>query len=254
MKTLSKTHPQAQHYLHAGEYAVQRSQDVSFSQVAVDHAIEQTLNKDTKTKRGIIGFSLNKGAVQRWILTADERASILRNFKNMLQITEDIETTLKEARGPRIERDANDVIKVAELVENWGNPFEQSEELSSLSPGRIATKEISDDLLSAKKTGEEATMTFMKERVISNNEDFFSPITKLKSKTFADFSKKSTIKLQNKEEILKADRTLFARMAVVAQSREMDMQDVLKHSLGPLPWSLAAVDGSYAKTSKSKFA
>ena len=172
----------------------------------------------------------------------------------MLQITEDLETTLKEARGPRIERDEKDVIKVAEQVENWGNPFEQSEELSSLSSGRIATKEISDDLLSAKKTREEATMTFMKERVISNNEDFFSPITKLKSKTFADLSKKTTIKLQNKEEILKADRTLFARMAVVAQSREMDMRDVLKHSYGPLPWSLAAVDGSYAKTTKSKLA
>ena len=222
--------------------------------MAVDHTIEQTLNKDTKTKGGIIGFSLNKGAVQRWILTAHERAAILRNFKNMLQITEDLETTLKEARGPRIERDEKDVIKVAEQVENWGNPFEQSEELSSLSSGRIATKEISDDLLSAKKTGEEATMTFMKERVISNNEDLFSPITRLKSKTFADLSKKTTIKLQNKEEILKADRTLFARMVVVAQSREMDMRDVLKHSLGPLPWSLAAVDGSYAKTTKSKLA
>ena len=60
--------------------------------------------------------------------------------------------------------------------------------------------------------------------------------------------------MQNKEEILKADRTLFARMAVVAQSREMDMRDVLKHSLGPLPLSLAAVDGSYAKTTKSKLA
>ena len=43
-------------------------------------------------------------------------------------------------------------------------------------------------------------------------------------------------------------------MAVVAKSREMDMRDVLKHSLGPLPWSLAAVDGSYAKTTKSKLA
>ena len=91
MKTLSKTHPQAQHYRHAGEFAVQRSQDVSFSQVAVDHTIEQTMNKDTKTKRGIIGFSLNKGAVQRWILTAHEREAILRNFKNMLQITDYIE-------------------------------------------------------------------------------------------------------------------------------------------------------------------
>ena len=50
MNTLSETHPQAQHYLHSGEFAVQRSQDVPFSQVAVDHTIEQTLNKDTKTK------------------------------------------------------------------------------------------------------------------------------------------------------------------------------------------------------------
>ena len=120
MNTLSETHPKAQHYLHSGEFAVQRSQDVPFSQVAVDHTIEQTLNKDTKTKGGIIGFSLNKGAVQRWILTAHERAAILRNFKNMLQITEDLETTLKEAKGPRIERDEKGVIKVAEQVENWG--------------------------------------------------------------------------------------------------------------------------------------
>ena len=120
---------------------------------------------------------------------------------------------------------------------------------SSLSSGRIATKEISNDLLSAKKTGEEATMTFMKERVISNNEDFFSLITKLKSKTFADLSKKTTIKLQNKEEILKADQTLFARMAVVAHAR---CAKTLPWTI--TPWSLAAVDGSYAKTTKSKLA
>ena len=50
IKTLPETHPQAQYYLHSGEFAVQRSQDVSFSQVAVDHTIEQTLNKDTTPK------------------------------------------------------------------------------------------------------------------------------------------------------------------------------------------------------------
>ena len=32
INTLSETHPQAQHYLHAGEFAVQRTQHVSFSQ------------------------------------------------------------------------------------------------------------------------------------------------------------------------------------------------------------------------------
>ena len=32
----------------------------------------------------------------------------------------------------------------------------------------------------------------------------------------------------------------------------MDMQEVLKHPLSPLPWSLASTDGTIAKTMKSK--
>ena len=32
------------------------------------------------------------------------------------------------------------------------------------------------------------------------------------------------------------------------------MQEVLKHPLGPLPWSLASTDGTIAKTVKSKLA
>ena len=52
--------------------------------------------------------------------------------------------------------------------------------------------------------------------------------------------------------MLKADRDLFARLLVVAQTRDRDLRDVLKYPLGPLPWSLAAVDGSLCKTDKSK--
>jgi len=52
--------------------------------------------------------------------------------------------------------------------------------------------------------------------------------------------------------MLKADRDLFARLLVVAQTRDMDLREVLQYSLGPLPWSLASVDGSLGKTDKSK--
>ena len=34
----------------------------------------------------------------------------------------------------------------------------------------------------------------------------------------------------------------------------MDMHEVLSHSLGPVPWSLATTDGNLAKTQKSKLA
>ena len=53
--------------------------------------------------------------------------------------------------------------------------------------------------------------------------------------------------------MLKADRNLFGHMIVVAQSREIDMKQVLSHPLGPIPWALANGDGSLRKTDKAKF-
>ena len=62
-RALKDRHPAAHEAFQAGDFVVQRSGN-AFSQVAVDQTIEQTINRDTKSKGGIIGFSLNKGAVQ----------------------------------------------------------------------------------------------------------------------------------------------------------------------------------------------
>lgn len=57
MMTLEEKHPAAHETFQAGDFVAQRSTDSSFSQVAVDQTIEQTINRDTKSKGGIIGFS-----------------------------------------------------------------------------------------------------------------------------------------------------------------------------------------------------
>ena len=60
--------------------------------------------------------------------------------------------------------------------------------------------------------------------------------------------------LKKKISGVRADRTLFARLAVVAvvaQSRSLDMRSVLHCELGPVPWSLATPDGGLVKTDKS---
>ena len=77
MIRLETTHPEAYALLNSEEFAVQRSSDSKFAQVAVDMAIEQTVNKDTKTPGDIIGFILKPGAVERWFVTAHERAAIM---------------------------------------------------------------------------------------------------------------------------------------------------------------------------------
>ena len=93
----------------------------------------------------------------------------------------------------------------------------------------------------------------MKERILSNV-DFFAALSRQDLKTFSSMKESTKIKVSGKKAILRADCNLFARMTVVAQARSMDMQEVLKHPLGQLPWSLASTDGTIAKTVKSKLA
>ena len=101
MKHLPESHPEAHTKMLQSEFAVQRSCR-GFTQTAVDQALVQTLNKETKSKGGIIGFSLNKGAIQRWVLTAHERAAMCCNLKKMIKFQESPETVHKEATEKRI--------------------------------------------------------------------------------------------------------------------------------------------------------
>ena len=64
------THPEAHALLLNCDFGVQR---------ATSQTIEETLNRSTKTKGGIVGFSLRKGAVHRRMITALSRASLVES-------------------------------------------------------------------------------------------------------------------------------------------------------------------------------
>ena len=80
------------------------------------------------------------------------------------------------------------------------------------------------------------------------------PLPRQNLKTFKDAMKTKKIKVNGKEHILKTDRKIFGRLYVKAQSRALNMREILKYPLGPLPWSLACTDGTLAKTNKAKLA
>ena len=83
MCALRETHPDIHDALHAGNFVAQRQQNHGFAQIACDQVIEQTANRDSKTKGGLSGFTLNKGAVYRWTLSQHERAAITRECQEM---------------------------------------------------------------------------------------------------------------------------------------------------------------------------
>ena len=106
--------------------------------------------------------------------------------------------------------------------------------------------------MGAATTGENLFNQFKRERLESNVVDFFANMKRQNLKTFTDVFSKS-IRIKEKEVVLKAERNLFVGIVVISQTRQLDMKDVLCHPLGPIPWSLSNVDGTIRKTNKANF-
>lgn len=66
-----------------GKFVVHRQTDNRFCEVDCDQTIEQTCNRDTKTKGSMIGFTRNKGAVAHWILSQHEKSAISKQREEM---------------------------------------------------------------------------------------------------------------------------------------------------------------------------
>ena len=75
--------------------------DGSFNKLPPDQVIEQTISKEQKDARGIIGISTSDGAVQRWVLSSHITAALLSNFKHSLGLNH-LESNPKEIGNKRI--------------------------------------------------------------------------------------------------------------------------------------------------------
>lgn len=249
MIDLQTSHPAIfQEMTQQGAWTVQRQTNSSFSSIACDQAIEETLNRDCKTPGGIKGITLHRGAVQRWILAQPERASITRACEAISGYIE-VERTSKEFDRPRITRLENAVTSVISTVESMVNPFDSgSANLVALSSGAVANEAVKDDLLNAKKKGEDATDIFLNSRLIEKSEDFYARIKQQKLKTFAN---NSTMQKKIGTETIKNSKTFFSRLLVVGQKRSIDLPEIFKFSLGNVSFPLANTNGTLAKTDKS---
>ena len=258
MSNLENDHPDVYENFRDGGFSVQLGSQNPFSRIPVDQTVEETVNRDTQTAGGTKGFSLNPRAVKRYYLAAEFRCRFLRQFRDMVRLN-NAKFSHKDLQQTRIKKDEADVMKVVRLLEkDWINPFQNEQfELLSLSTGTLATPEISNDLCNAHCIGENAYNKFKVERLESNDpaKKFHDKLPRNNLKTFSNINKKTkTVKAGGAEVVLRADRNLFARMILIAESRKLSMKNVLAHPLGPVPWSLATSDGSLRKTTKSSLA
>ena len=183
----------------------------------MDQTIEETINKDTQTAGCTKGFSTKTNAAAKYYMTANHRASYVRQLRPMIS-NKNYKFTHPDMIKGRITRDERDVKSLYNmLMETWKNPFEfTSEMLRCISTGVIPSDEASADMCDAKGKGESACQQFITERLEERSISYTIPNLKLKS-----FKKKSvkTKTSTGKEIILKADKNLFYIMTIAAQSQ-----------------------------------
>ena len=94
--------------------------------------------------------------------------------------------------------------------------------------------------------------TFIANRINSNSVGFWDPLPRLKIQTFASMTKNIQVKASDEKlTTVNADRTLFARLLIASRSRNIDLREVLKYELSPVPYALAHTDGTLRKSTKS---
>ena len=64
-------------------WTVQRQCEYGLSSIACDQTIEQTFNRESKAKGGVTGITLNRPALNRWILLQSQRVAIAKQCKVM---------------------------------------------------------------------------------------------------------------------------------------------------------------------------
>ena len=151
----------------------------------------------------------------------------------------------------RIKKDYGHVTKIIEVMtENFIHPFSNSE-LVCISNGPLASTDVTENLLNAQKHGAEAMKNFMVDRLEEGAPvDFYEPMKKKNLKTFSHMRKVVKVSVKDRMVPLNIHRNIFGQISIIMQSRNIDLKEVFKYPLGPLPWTLAGDVGKLRKKIK----
>eukprot|EP00794_Sanderia_malayensis_P000947 gene947-261_t len=203
-------------------WTCQQQQIYSFSAAPCDQTIEQTFNRDSKTKGGITGATFNRKAVQRWILPQSERGTITSECYEFAGISKK-QRKRKDLDCLQTKRHNKEVAATIETISSMINPF-------------------AEDLVN-----------IVSERIMAETTDIFTTIPKTKLKTFSSASKTLAAKTSKGKLIdMRNDAKFVARLLAVGKSREIDFENLMSYSLHVYPSAFATSNGQLQKTPKVK--
>ena len=223
----------------------------NFSAVPTDQALEQSLNKDSKTAGGIIGSSNNVESRSKWFMTSHIRAQMLSTAHEMCG--QDNLRTVKhrEDRPTYTAKDERDVQAVICLFRQFNtNPFNTTDPVlvnvaTGLSPG----PDIIQKIITAPLKGAEKCSKFIHERLLEQNVLFHSSLAKTNTPQFSTVTDNSTLVKKRKK--IDQGKSTLTRLVIMSKDRNFNVRELLKYETGSIPLALFDSNGNYRKTKKS---
>ncbi|KAK1904701.1 Beta-glucanase [Dissostichus eleginoides] len=256
MKALEKSQPDSYKFMREGGFVVRRSDERNFNCVATDQALEQTINREGKGQGGIIGFTLRKGALKRWLITRHVTSEYCDAMTELCDAAAHAPKSHKEHGAARMDRDERETIKIMEFVQDRQNPFDLEkvpDELINITSGQVASQKVAKDLSSFLEDGEKLNANFIDERLKSDRpKSFWDPEKRQKLATFTDMI--ACIATSKSKKLQMDSDVLFRRLLAVSKQRDVSLENVMRHELAAVPPSLFYDDGAMRKTTKADLA
>ncbi|KAK3734787.1 hypothetical protein QZH41_007919 [Actinostola sp. cb2023] len=241
MELIKSSDPNLHEEFMKGNFCVNKN-DIPFCAIGPDHAIEH-VNKIMKIRGGLKGLTQQPAAMARWFLIAPELSRLAAEAEAMVGITTHNLTHHHDLSEAVINRYEENVKKLKEVFKA-SDPFLNEEtELINIITKAVMPDTVKEAVLKRDEIGQHHFDTFVKERIVERKLSVWSPMKKVKLKTWR--STRETKKTASGVAALKDDRALFARFLVVVHSRpDIDLKEsISEFELAAFPRALFNSDG-----------
>ena len=206
---------------------------------------------------GIVGITKTASALSRWALSYNLRTQIAKKTKEMLMIDNENDDYIHNECGvSRKKRDEADEGRIIEVLQHLNMFGTSSTALQNIATKDLASSDIESSLLDAEKLGREQLELFVKQRIIKPIDgkqriDLTAPLARNEALTFASLYTVST-DVGGKPATIKADRNILQRLVTAYRSgRPVNLDNILKHELLPVPVALSSLNGTLNTENKS---
>ena len=232
-----------------------------FSQVDVDHG-QEWLIRAGKTGGGIVGITKTNSTLGRWALSYNLRSSIVIAAQTMYGQSNQESLMHDESKHGRQQKDneAEDAMLSTLLQFHVMLKDVHPQRLHTICTKDLATNAIQEALLHAKAPGGKHVTEFVKERLLIEDGKVTVPFKTVprrnKPQTLESLYDIAKDKTQNERKVVwKADRDVMQRLITSYEGvRNVNIQNVMRHELMPVPISIAETDGSLRTCTKSTLA